>query len=119
MRLLIVGANGKTGTQLVDLALAREHEVTAFVRSPAKVTRRHQLLKVFGVILSARMSWRKRFQGITRDTLPSGAFSMSFRALAAFMLDTVEHHAHVHQIVSLARLKDSGRISSRMKVTSS
>ena len=30
MRLLILGANGKTGTQLVDLALARDHEVTAF-----------------------------------------------------------------------------------------
>jgi putative NADH-flavin reductase len=46
MRLLILGANGKTGTQLVDLALGRDHEVTAFVRSPAKVTRRHPLLKV-------------------------------------------------------------------------
>ena len=46
MRLLILGANGKTGTQLVDLALARDHEVTAFVRSPAKVTRRHPLLQV-------------------------------------------------------------------------
>ena len=46
MRLLILGATGKTGTQLVDLALARDHEVTAFVRSPGKVTRRHQRLKV-------------------------------------------------------------------------
>ena len=32
MRLLVLGANGKTGTQLVDLALARAHEVTAFVQ---------------------------------------------------------------------------------------
>src|SRR5688572_19290490 len=46
MRLLILGANGQTGTQLVDLALARDHEITAFVRSPAKVTRRHPLLTV-------------------------------------------------------------------------
>jgi len=38
----------------------------------------------------------------TRDALPSGAFSMSFRALAAFMLDTVEHRTHVHQVVGLA-----------------
>ena len=38
----------------------------------------------------------------TRDALPSGAFSMSFRAVAAFMLDTVEHRTHVHQIVGLA-----------------
>ena len=46
MRLLILGANGKTGTQLIELALARGHEVTAFVRSPAKITRRHPLLQV-------------------------------------------------------------------------
>ena len=46
MRLFILGANGKTGTQLVDLALADKHEVTAFVRSPAKITRRHPLLTV-------------------------------------------------------------------------
>ena len=46
MRLFILGANGKTGTQLVDLALADNHEVTAFVRSPAKITRRHPSLNV-------------------------------------------------------------------------
>ena len=31
----------------------------------------------------------------TRDALPTGGFSMSFRAVAAFMLDAVEHRAHV------------------------
>jgi putative NADH-flavin reductase len=46
MRLLVLGANGKTGTQILDLALARGHEVTAFVRSPARITRRHPSLKV-------------------------------------------------------------------------
>src|SRR6266480_3422917 len=46
VRLFILGANGKTGTQLVDVALARAHEVTAFVRSPEKITRRHPLLTV-------------------------------------------------------------------------
>ena len=204
MRLLILGANGKTGTQLVDLALARDHEVTAFVRSPAKVTRRHPLLKVLpgdphsadelaealsghDVVLSAlgvrpphafrphtvlqdcaastvaamtrtgvgrlvlvsaavlfpekgvrfaffrwlltqvrldleaaeqivratSLDWTiarpprlintsdERYRA-TRDALPSGAFSMSFRAVAAFMLDTVEHRTHVHQVVGLA-----------------
>jgi len=46
MRLFILGANGKTGTQMVDLALARNHDVTAFVRSPAKIARRHPRLNV-------------------------------------------------------------------------
>lgn len=46
MKLLILGATGHTGTQIVDLALSRGHEVTAFVRSPGKITRRDPLLKV-------------------------------------------------------------------------
>jgi uncharacterized protein YbjT (DUF2867 family) len=37
MRLLILGATGHTGTQLVRQALARGHLVTAFVRSPTKL----------------------------------------------------------------------------------
>ena len=204
MRLLILGANGRTGTELVDVALARGHEVTAFVRSPDKITRRHPLLTVHAgdpqsvdelvaalpgheVVLSAlgvrppqafrphtvvqdcaastvaamtragvgrlvlvsaavlfpekglrfaffrwllthvrrdldaaeqivratSLDWTiarpprlikrsdERYRA-TRDALPSDAFSMSFRAVAAFMLDAAEHHAHVHQIVGLA-----------------
>src|SRR5262245_29011498 len=46
MRLLILGATGRTGTQLVDLALARGQAVTAFVRSPDKIARRHPRLTV-------------------------------------------------------------------------
>ena len=205
MRLFILGANGKTGTQLVDLALARDHDVTAFVRSPAKVTRGHPRLQVqrgdphsadelaralpgHDVVLSAlgvrppeafrphtlvqecaastvaamtRAGVRRlvlvsaavlfpekglRFaffrwllthvrrdlgtaEEIVRatpldwtiarpprliekpdetyrsrpDALPVDGFSMSFRAVGAFMLDAVEHQTHVHEIVGLAR----------------
>jgi putative NADH-flavin reductase len=46
MKLLIFGATGATGRQLVDQALAQGHEVTAFVRNPAKVTTQHEKLKV-------------------------------------------------------------------------
>jgi len=204
VRLFILGANGKTGTQIIDLGLARGHEVTAFVRSPAKIARVHPRLHVqrgdphsvdqlakslpgHDVVLSAlgvrppqafrphvvvqecaastvaamsRAGVRRlvlvsvavlfpekglRFaffrwilthirrdlgtaEEIVRATtldwtiarpprlvqksdegyrsqdgaLPAGAFSMSFRAVAAFMLDVVEHHAHVHEIVGLA-----------------
>ena len=203
MRLLILGATGNTGTQLVDLALARDHEVTAFVRSPANVARRHPRLKVLqgdphsadelaaalpghDVVLSALgvrppdafrphtvlqdcaastvaamtragvgrivlvsaavlfpekgvrfafFRWlltqvRRDLEAAeqivratsfewtiarpprliqtsdegyraTRDALPNGAFSMSFRAVAAFMLDSVEQRTHVQQIVGL------------------
>ncbi len=37
-----------------------------------------------------------------RDGLPVDGFSMSFRAVAAFMLDAAEHRTHVHEIVGLA-----------------
>ena len=41
-----MGATGRTGRELVDIALARGHQLTAFVRSPAKVTRRDPRLTV-------------------------------------------------------------------------
>ena len=42
MRCLILGATGKTGTQLLDLALQNSHSVTAFVRSPPKLPKNHR-----------------------------------------------------------------------------
>jgi putative NADH-flavin reductase len=46
MRLFLLGATGRTGVELTDIALSRGHEVTAFVRSPAKIVRREPSLKV-------------------------------------------------------------------------
>ena len=46
MKLLIFGATGGTGRQLIEQALAQGHEVTAFVRNPAKMTSQHEKLKV-------------------------------------------------------------------------
>jgi putative NADH-flavin reductase len=46
MRILVLGATGRTGREVVDLALARGHVVTAYVRSPQKLTRRGQGLVV-------------------------------------------------------------------------
>jgi putative NADH-flavin reductase len=43
MRLFILGATGGTGRQLIDQALARGHQVTAFVRSPEKLAPREGL----------------------------------------------------------------------------
>jgi len=204
MRLLVLGANGKTGSQVVDLALARGHHVTAFVRSPSKVTRRHPLLEVRGgdprradelatalaghdavisalgvrppgafrphtlvqecaastvaamtmtgvrrlVLVSAAVLFPEKglrfaffrwlLKHIARDlgtaeeivratsldwtiarpprlvekpaasyrsrldALPAGGFTMSFRALAAFMIDAAEHGSHVRETVGLA-----------------
>jgi putative NADH-flavin reductase len=46
MNLLIVGATGGTGRELVKQALALGHTVTAFARNPAKVSITHERLTV-------------------------------------------------------------------------
>lgn len=46
MNLLIFGASGATGQEVVRQALAQGHVVTAFVRNPAKLTVTHALLRV-------------------------------------------------------------------------
>lgn len=46
MNLLIFGATGGTGRQLVDQALAQGHTVTAFVRRPEALTTQHANLTV-------------------------------------------------------------------------
>jgi putative NADH-flavin reductase len=44
MRLLLLGATGGTGRQLLSQALERGHEVTAFVRRPEKLSAQEHLL---------------------------------------------------------------------------
>ena len=46
MRLVIFGATGGTGLQLLQQALDRGHEVTAIVRRPAAITLTHARLRV-------------------------------------------------------------------------
>jgi putative NADH-flavin reductase len=45
-RLLIFGATGGTGKELVTLALERGHDVTAFVRDPSKLAVTHAHLRI-------------------------------------------------------------------------
>jgi putative NADH-flavin reductase len=45
-RILIVGATGGTGSQLVSQALDRGHKVTAFARAPARVRTLHERLTI-------------------------------------------------------------------------
>ena len=46
MRVLVIGATGATGRQLVQQALNQGHQVTAFVRNPSKLQIEHANLRV-------------------------------------------------------------------------
>ena len=46
MRLLIFGASGQSGRELVRQALERGHAVTAFVRQPSGIPSAHPKLRV-------------------------------------------------------------------------
>ncbi|QHT68773.1 SDR family oxidoreductase [Rhodocytophaga rosea] len=46
MNIIVFGASGATGQQIVSQGLSAGHSVTAFVRNPEKITLQHQLLRV-------------------------------------------------------------------------
>src|SRR5437764_2279025 len=46
VKLFVIGATGRTGREVVQQALARNHHVTAFVRSPASLTLKNERLRV-------------------------------------------------------------------------
>jgi uncharacterized protein YbjT (DUF2867 family) len=46
VKLFVIGATGRTGREVVQQALARNHHVTAFVRSPASLTLKNERLSV-------------------------------------------------------------------------
>src|SRR5258708_19466015 len=46
MKLFVIGATGRTGQEVVQQALARGHDVTAFVRSPESITLKNERLSV-------------------------------------------------------------------------
>lgn len=46
MKLIVFGATGGTGKEVVKQALADGHEVTAFIRNPIKMSNEHPLLTI-------------------------------------------------------------------------
>ena len=46
MKLFVIGATGRTGREIVQQALDRGHEVTAFVRSPESISFKNERLSV-------------------------------------------------------------------------
>ncbi len=49
MKVLIIGATGPTGQQIVQQALAQGHEVTALVRNPDQFEMQHDLRREYAL----------------------------------------------------------------------
>ncbi len=63
MKLLIFGATGSTGRQIVEQAIEQGHTVTAFARNPAKLDVKHTNLKVIQGDVMDFTSVEKAVQG--------------------------------------------------------
>ena len=62
MRVVILGASGRTGNHLVRHAIAMGHDVTAFVRKPTKLPLSHERLRVIIGDARDRYSIERAFQ---------------------------------------------------------
>lgn len=93
MRVLVIGASGGTGRRLVEQALERGHDVTAFVRRPNRLTVAHDPTVTSGPKLQARLHTDSCLRALKRGialematlrnslrSLDSGAFSANAAA---------------------------------------
>ncbi|MDJ0582613.1 NAD(P)-dependent oxidoreductase [Crocosphaera sp.] len=74
MKLVVFGATGNIGQQVVKQALEQGHEVTAFARNPLKLDIKHPKLQLFqgDVMDNARVEQALQGQEIVVCTLGSG-----------------------------------------------
>ncbi|MBO0720810.1 MAG: NAD(P)H-binding protein, partial [Blastocatellia bacterium] len=63
MKLFVIGATGRTGSEIVRQGLSRGHQVTAFVRSPEKMKLRNERLSV----VAGDVRDEKRLFDVLRD----------------------------------------------------
>ncbi|MHA6484964.1 NAD(P)-dependent oxidoreductase [Paenibacillus sp. strain BS8-2] len=112
IKLFVVGATGQTGQIILRMALRNGHHVTAFVRSPDKLTPHEKLTIVTGDLTSAEQltaAMRNHDAVIstlgTEGTGPSTFLSDAARALAAAMKET-----HIERIGYVASAGIHGEI---------
>jgi putative NADH-flavin reductase len=94
MKLLVLGASGGTGRELVRQALELGHEVTAFVRNPQKLPITHARLRLaIGDVLTHPTAVDEAVRGQevvvsslgVRRPLPGGLFSRSMPTIVSAM----------------------------------
>jgi putative NADH-flavin reductase len=81
-KILVIGANGGVGAEVVKLALQQGHEVTAIVRNPDRLKIRHDHLTIVKGDILQPETIRKSFEG--KDIVVSAIGSNSRKATTLY-----------------------------------
>jgi putative NADH-flavin reductase len=123
MRLFILGATGGIGRHLVRIGLERNHEVTAYVRSPEKIPQQAGRLKVVrgDVFNASQMAESMAGHAIVLSAFgPTTIRSSRLRRSFGYELSSALRQSGVHrvQLVSAAFLfRDVGLLGALLKPT--
>jgi len=102
MHILIFGASGATGQELVKLALTQGYFVTAFVRTPSKLTIKHNNLRIFQGDVTDAVAVDKAVKGQVAVLCALGASSPFKRDFA--LTDGVRNIARAMEKNNVQRL---------------
>ncbi|WP_430510254.1 NAD(P)-dependent oxidoreductase [Gottfriedia solisilvae] len=112
MRILLLGATGRVGKQILNLLLEENYEVTVLVRDQQKLTIQHPLLKIFqGDVLQSE-DIRKSIEGIdgvisALNTNENETLSKSMQILVPLL-----EEFHIQRIVTIGT---AGILQSRVE----
>src|SRR5438552_11799579 len=76
MNVLVFGASGRTGRELIKQGLAQAHAMTAFVRNPAKFGIAHPHLKVTEGDAASRVAVERAIKGQNAAVCALGAATL-------------------------------------------
>ncbi len=107
MKLLLIGATGSTGKEILNQALAQTHEVTTLVRNPSAITLQNAYLKIVqGNILDAATVEQAMIGqdavicslgvSLSESRKPTTVFSDGTRNLIAAM-----HKQNIHRLICI------------------
>lgn len=114
MRILLLGATGRVGKQILDLLLEANHEVTVLVRDVQKVTIQHPLLNIIQGDVLQREIVRESIEGIdgvisALNTNENETLSNSMQILVPLL-----EELHIQRIVTIGT---AGILQSRVEPT--
>jgi uncharacterized protein YbjT (DUF2867 family) len=112
MKIILLGANGRTGREILSRALDAGDSVTALIRTEdrlADVT--HPRLKVHVGSVCDSNVLKAIIPGIdfrsAERALPDGSNSISRAAVARFLLTEAKQSSYVNKVVGLCGYKDA------------